>query len=309
MPVSRPTRSTPRTVHNLSGGASVTGINAYLTAVNCGVQTIGGTAVIGITCTGTVTNCSVLNVSGTTISGIVGSLVERCLLSSVGTGATTSIVGISGSVVQACKVSGMSQGAGSTSSVGISSFTCTDSQVFNVTFNSTAFIWGIKGSQLVQGCSVTNVHNSGSGAGAGIGLNFFSNSTGLVTNSRVDGSEVGILTTDRCQVLNCVSVGNDSHGIQVGQRCRVTDCTTSTNGLVTTGAGITTDIRTEVTRCSANDNTGDGIAIVGGCRGRELSSSKTTGRAAEQRPSVPASAWRAGSGSRIESIQTRDNHR
>ncbi len=297
------------TVHNLSGGASVTGINSYVTAVNCAVQTIGGTAVIGITCTGTVTNCTVLNASGTTISGIVGSLVNHCVVSSVGTGLTTFIIGISGSVVQSCKVSGMSQGAGSaSSSAGISSFTCADSQVFNATFNSTAFIWGIKASQLVQGCSVTNVHNSGAGSGAGIGLNFFSNSTGLVTNSRVDGSEIGIVTTDRCQVLNCVSAGNDSHGIQVGQRCRVTDCTTSTNGLVTTGAGITTDIRTEVTRCSANDNTGDGIAIFGGCR---VENCTVENNGAGSGAGAVGSGVRvaAGSGSRIESIQTRDNHR
>ena len=296
------------TVHNLSGGANVSGINGYATVVNCGVQTIGGTSVSGITCTGTVTNCSVLNVSGTTISGIVGSLVERCLVSSVGTVSTTSVVGISGSVVQSCKVSGMNQGAGSTSSVGISAFSCADSQVFNVTFNSSAFTWGIKASQNVQGCSVTNVHNSGAGSGAGIGLNFFSNSTGLVTSSRVDGSEIGIFTTDRCQVLNCVSVGNDSHGIQVGQRCRVIDCTTSTNGLVTAGMGITTDIRTEVSRCSANDNTGDGIAILGGCVVANCTSENNgTGSGASAVGSGVRVA--SGAGSRIESNHTRDNHR
>ena len=297
------------TLDNISGGANVTCIGGFVRVSGCQVQVVSGTTVTAISCSGVVSDCTILNVSGTTISGIVGSSVSHCVLSGAGTGSTTSIVGISGSSVSDCKVAGLTQAAASSaSSAGISGFSILNCQVFNVTLNSSTFCWGIKSAQLVKGCSAANVHNSGTGGSTGLGLNFFSNSTGLITESRVDGCGTGILTVSGCQVLNCVAVGCDNNGIQTGQRCSVVDCTAASNGTVTAGYGIIVDIRSRVVRCNLNDNTADGIAISGGCRVENcMSENNGTGSGA----GAVGSGIRVftGSGSRIESNHVRDNHR
>lgn len=200
-------------------------------------------------------------------------------------------------------MSGVSQaGAGALTSTCFSVFNCVNCSVLNATFNSTSVTPGIRSSLLVTGCSVTNVNDIGTGSAPGIALNFFANSTGQVTNCRVDNSEAGILTLDRCQILNCTVVGCNTIGIQTGQCCSVVDCTVSGNGIVATGAGISVDIRSQVLRCNSNDNTGDGIAVLGGCRVEGcIAENSTTGSGI---PALPA-----GSGSRIESNHVRDNHR
>ena len=68
------------------------------------------------------------------------------------------------------------------------------------------------------------------------------------------------------------------------------------------------DIRTEVSRCSANDNTGDGIAISGGC---QVGNCTVENNGAGSGAGAVGSGVRvaSGSGSRIESIHARDNHR
>ncbi|MDB6024893.1 MAG: hypothetical protein JWM68_1116 [Verrucomicrobiales bacterium] len=296
-------------LHNISGGATVTGISGYVRVNGCQVQAITGTTVTAISSSGVVSDCTVFNLFGTTILGIVSSSVSHCVLSAVGNSSTTSIVGINGSWISDCKVSGISQAAASsTASSGISGFSVLDCQVFNMTYSSSAFGWGIKSSQLVKGCSVVNLHNSGTGGGAGIGLNFFSNSSGLVSESRVDGCVIGIVTVNGCQVINCVAVGCDGNGIQTGQRCRVVDCTAGSNGILSSGAGIVVDIRSQVVHCNVNDNTGDGIAINGGCR-VENCSSENNGSGSGAGAVGSGIRVVAGSGSRIESNHVRDNHR
>jgi hypothetical protein len=74
------------------------------------------------------------------------------------------------------------------------------------------------------------------------------------------------------------------------------------------GAGISVDIRSQVMRSSANENTGDGIAINGGCRVEDCTAENNgSGSGA----SAVGSGIRvaAGSGSRIEHNHVRDNHR
>jgi hypothetical protein len=289
------------TLGAITGPGVVTGINAYSLVSACTIENISGITVTGISVNGLAIDCVVLSVGGTTIVGILGN-ADRCVVSAFGSAATTSLTGIQGSLVANSYVSGISQPAASAlASQGISAFTAVNCEVLNGSFNSTATTHGIRAAQLVQGCSVTNVKNTGTGSALGIGLNFFGNSTGLVSGSRVDNSESGILVGNNCQVLNCNVSGCDGNGIVTGMRSSVVDCTSAGNGTVVTGAGITVDIRSVVTRCNASDNTGDGIAVQGGCH--------VEGCTAENSTLGSGIRVMSGAGSRIEANHVRDNHR
>ena len=56
---------------------------------------------------------------------------------------------------------------------------------------------------------------------------------------------------------------NATDGIQAGQSCIVTNCSSTKNGTGTTGAGIHTDIRASISGCTAIGNKGDGIVFSG----------------------------------------------
>ncbi len=290
------------TLQNISSTGTLTGVVAGTQASNCALQTLSGTTVTGISGGGQVLDSAVIIVTGTSITGITGSRISRCQATGMGNGSTTTLIGISGSFVSECYTSGLNQGgASSTLSAAISAFNCVNCGVLNASFNSSSVTPGIRASLQAIGCSVVNVHNGGTGAAVGISLSFFSNSTGQVSQCRVDNCEAGILTVDRCQVFNCTVAGCDGTGIQVGQRCSVIDCTVTGNGLITTSPGISTDIRSQVMRCNSNENSGDGIAIPGGCR--------VEGCTAENSTLGSGIHVVSGAGCRIEGNHVRDNHR
>ncbi|MBS0658474.1 MAG: right-handed parallel beta-helix repeat-containing protein [Verrucomicrobia bacterium] len=290
------------TLQNISGAGGLTAISAGVQVSNCVLQTLSGNGLVGISAVGQVLDCTLLSLTGTTITGIGASRVSRCQVSGAGSAATTTLVGISATSVSECLVSTLVQGGvGSGTSTAINALHCLNTAVLNAYFNGSGATPGLRIGMQAAGCTVSNVHNSGTGSAAGIAVNAFASSRGLVSQCRVDNCETGIVTGDGSQVLQCTVIGCDNTGIQVGQRCGVLDCTVSGNGLVSTSPGISTDIRTQVMRCNSNDNSGDGIAILGGCR--------VEGCTAENSTLGSGIRVVSGSGSRIEANHVRDNHR
>lgn len=114
-----------------------------------------------------------------------------------------------------------------------------------------------------------------------------------------DGS--GIVTGDSATVANCSANENILNGISAGTGCTITGCTANQNGYTTPGIGILTGTRATISNCTANNNQGDGIrfggdSIITGCH------ASSNGQGA-----ISAGLRSAGSGSRVDGNQARDN--
>lgn len=64
-------------------------------------------------------------------------------------------------------------------------------------------------------------------------------------------------------VKDCFIDANLGNGIQAGESCTITGCTSNNNGTGTTGAGIATGIRASINGCTAISNMADGIVFSG----------------------------------------------
>jgi hypothetical protein len=113
---------------------------------------------------------------------------------------------------------------------------------------------------------------------------------------------VGINAGNDSTVSSCTALANSGDGIQLGQRCKISDCNANSNGNGTTGSGITGDIRVMVRHCSAEENRKSGIVVLG-------ESVVVENRASRNGLGVAAAGidTSGGSGSRVEANHARDN--
>ena len=140
-------------------------------------------------------------------------------------------------------------------------------------------------------------------------------STGIAGNERVtildctttSNGAFGIVAFNSSLIQRCnASRNRGDAGIHVEQRSQVLDCIADENGAGAAGDGIEGDIRTVVKRCSATENRADGISVAGESiivENRTSHNGRGT-TAAGIRTTNPTGT---GSGSRIESNQSRDN--
>ena len=73
----------------------------------------------------------------------------------------------------------------------------------------------------------------------------------------------GIRAGTGSTVKDCTTEGNAGDGIQALSSCTVSGCTSTNNGVGTTGSGIATDIRAAISGCTAIGNKADGIVFSG----------------------------------------------
>lgn len=83
----------------------------------------------------------------------------------------------------------------------------------------------------------------------------------LVKDCVANANGIGIQTSDRCQVMSCISTENTGNGFQSTSYVTIVDGTSSRNG----GHGIKVEDHCSILRCSATWNDIDGISMNLGC--------------------------------------------
>jgi len=297
---------------HISGSVTNDGFGTYGgSGFNSGIESSGyapgNVRVTGISVSGCLQSGIDLDPSGST-------LVESCTVRNVGSfGIAAGTVkgslalicgaeGIDGSHVSDCE--GESSGSGD----GIFAMTAQ---------NCTGRTYGGYGNGL-SAMTAQNCYGLSGGAGDGIHVTASANNCngsassangisvtdgGVLIGCTATSSEVGIKAGNGCTIKDCTALDNLTNGIIVGQGCRLVGCTASGTGYATGGVGISADIRTTIEDCTANDNFRDGIQAQGDCT--ILNNHASHNGIGLGGPA--AGIHTAGSGSRIDGNQTRDN--
>jgi hypothetical protein len=150
--------------------------------------------------------------------------------------------------------------------------------------------------------SSSTIQNCSANANRGSGI-FGGDNVTIVDCVAAQNGVYGIIALNSAIVQRCtVSANRGEAGISLERRSQVLDCVVDENGTTGEGKGIQGRERTVVKRCSITGNQLHGIDVLG-------ESIIIDNRASENGRGAAAAGIRVGgSGSRIESNQTRDNN-
>jgi hypothetical protein len=245
-----------------------------------------------------------LRVGGCTNIGIsapAGAVLESCLAQN-----NRGVAGIRAGI--GASLTNCSARNNSPCDVGI--FADFGSTLNNCTASSNVGNFGIfvrGGSSLTNCSAILNVGDASRSAGIGSGEHctlIGCTSTSNASNAPPSGDTgMGFDLGNYNNVQKCTAGLNRGNGFLAGFGARISDCSSTENGALElgVGSGISTLVRSVVSRCTANANTTSGIVVQGGSIVSECTAN-TNGTGAGA-----GIDSRGGSGSRIEANQARDN--